>query len=646
MIQRCGVPALKPRAKKWEGRLLQKLDFEDSRTALPGGGVKKTKGACGWCWALQNQIKTSIRSFKCFVKTVVFPMIWQVLISPFYALHWCFGCPTIFSLAFGLLISVLVFAQIEDAKEMFNVDSEPVVDDRYTQEKGEHTLTRRTVVPNTEPNAKVEQTPVTPFPVPEGTHVPIVEPNDNFQTPPKSCAEPQVAQNEELVGRVRDLEKGFNARLEKIEVSDEANTDMARRITILEEKAAANVVNEDAKLFGSRLQKVEEQLQSILDMSSRMKDGEGNQTVDPVVAQEITRLVQDFNVIKEERSMDRKKLQSLELRVQNADAKQRELEVELHIAANRDRESLMKHATLMKQLTSRMDTMDENLQKLSEKFEETKTATDKNEEAGETASRDDRKARAELAQKFEETRLQLENDYKKFQTQVQEMISVQTPGTSGSQHVNLETINLLKERLDATRKQMYLLGKDKTGLTDWIDAVVSSSPTYYQSTFDHLYGFFGFELPYSPPSETIQIVSRAGDCWAMSGTKGHITYLLIKPVHLTKISLEHIHKDITHNQGSTPRDIQIFGQQVGRSDWENLGKFVYKVNDEPIQFFDIEYDDGLKKGTPAPSEEIEKRQGPYYTQVQVEFNSNYGNSDFTCIYRIRAHGEPRENSAK
>ncbi|KAL2091770.1 hypothetical protein ACEWY4_011568 [Coilia grayii] len=116
---------------------------------------------------------------------------------------------------------------------------------------------------------------------------------------------------------------------------------------------------------------------------------------------------------------------------------------------------------------------------------------------------------------------------------------------------------------------------------------------------------------------TVKPEVHPGRCWAFEGTEGFITIALSYPVCVTHVTLEHIPKSLspTGRIDSATRDFAIYGWS-GCAELEEgdiLGRFTYDSDGEPIQTFQL--------------------------QLPLRVLSNWGNPEYTCIYRFRVHSQ-------
>jgi Sad1 / UNC-like C-terminal len=87
----------------------------------------------------------------------------------------------------------------------------------------------------------------------------------------------------------------------------------------------------------------------------------------------------------------------------------------------------------------------------------------------------------------------------------------------------------------------------------------------------------------------------------------------------------HRHNSQTDSSSDVP------AAQLLAADTDILVEGTYSIaDDEHIQTFPVQYDDAATAV-----------QRPLHAAVTFEVLSNYGSSDYTCLYRVRVHGDAR-----
>jgi SUN domain-containing protein 1/2 len=185
-----------------------------------------------------------------------------------------------------------------------------------------------------------------------------------------------------------------------------------------------------------------------------------------------------------------------------------------------------------------------------------------------------------------------------------------------------------------------------------------TSPTYKLQSKS----FFGFggrkQETARPPVLALHHDTTPGMCWAFDGDDGQLGIGLARKVIVSDITLEHVASSISLEAGSSaPRDVAVWALVERREDRKRLAAHRQALQ----QSSDL---NGEVSPAPAPpsqnhlllasftyditsprtiqtfsvSNEAKSLQIPT-SIIQVRVSSNYGNKDFTCLYRVRVHGK-------
>jgi SUN domain-containing protein 1/2 len=115
-----------------------------------------------------------------------------------------------------------------------------------------------------------------------------------------------------------------------------------------------------------------------------------------------------------------------------------------------------------------------------------------------------------------------------------------------------------------------------------------------------------------------------GQCWAFRGSQGYVVIQLAGIVKPTAFTLEHIPKTLSPSGkiDSAPKEFTVHGLQHDRDrDGVFIGNYTYQEAGEPLQYFPIaDPDVGA------------------FPIVEIQIHSNWGNLEYTCLYRFRVHG--------
>ena len=158
------------------------------------------------------------------------------------------------------------------------------------------------------------------------------------------------------------------------------------------------------------------------------------------------------------------------------------------------------------------------------------------------------------------------------------------------------------------------------------------------------------------PRKVIQPGSSPGQCWAFKGTAGNVVIKLSNPVYVSDITLEHIPKSLSPdgNIASAPKHFEVVGNILISNFFSaiifRIHDFFFKLgldaieDPNPIVLGNFTYDiDNVKN--PVQTFKVVKVQKPI-TYVELKIVSNYGNPEYTCLYRFRVHGSIDNEEAK
>ncbi|KAL7328775.1 SUN domain-containing protein 3 [Mucor circinelloides] len=137
----------------------------------------------------------------------------------------------------------------------------------------------------------------------------------------------------------------------------------------------------------------------------------------------------------------------------------------------------------------------------------------------------------------------------------------------------------------------------------------------------------GYYPKITKPAAVLQPGMQVGECWSMSGTNGTVGIYLSKEIYMTSVTIEHPSASVLLDDiKNAPQDFRVFGMPTDSPDLPDepllLGQFKYDIHSEQkAQKFPLETD------------------RPFHTVI-IQFLSNWGNADFTDIYRIKVSGKP------
>ncbi|XP_012866292.1 PREDICTED: SUN domain-containing protein 5 [Dipodomys ordii] len=149
-----------------------------------------------------------------------------------------------------------------------------------------------------------------------------------------------------------------------------------------------------------------------------------------------------------------------------------------------------------------------------------------------------------------------------------------------------------------------------------------TSPTYHHDKARSYWNWIRLWNYAQPPDVILEPNMTPGNCWAFAGDHGKVTIRLAQKVYLTNITLQHIPKTISLSgcQDTAPKDFVIYGIECPSKEEVFLGAFQFQP-ENIIQMFPLQNHPPRAFGA-----------------VKVKISSNWGNSRFTCMYRVRVHG--------
>ncbi|CAH2307215.1 SUN domain-containing 1 isoform X12 [Pelobates cultripes] len=183
------------------------------------------------------------------------------------------------------------------------------------------------------------------------------------------------------------------------------------------------------------------------------------------------------------------------------------------------------------------------------------------------------------------------------------------------------------------KNALKLYSQDRTGMVDYAlesggGSILGTRCSETYGTKTALLSLFGIPLWYfsQSPRVVIQPDMYPGNCWAFKGAQGYLVVRLSMKIYPTSFSLEHIPRSLspTGNITSAPKDFAVYGlEDEYQENGTLLVHSMYDQEGEPLQMFKL-------------TEENEKS----FQIVELRIYSNWGHTDYTCLYRFRAHGTP------
>ncbi|KAL6299255.1 hypothetical protein BKA93DRAFT_819979 [Sparassis latifolia] len=175
-----------------------------------------------------------------------------------------------------------------------------------------------------------------------------------------------------------------------------------------------------------------------------------------------------------------------------------------------------------------------------------------------------------------------------------------------------------------------------------------------------------------PPVTALHHELHAGHCWPFPGSHGQLAVALAAPVYISDITIDHVAKEVATDMRSAPRQMEVWGLVEGKENiarmhgWRDQRKVrrdearaQAELSGQPyVEEPEEVYPSTLPKSpkymrianftyniyspnniqTFAVPEDV-RESGIDFGVVVLLINSNWGRDDFTCLYRMRVHGE-------
>jgi len=177
-----------------------------------------------------------------------------------------------------------------------------------------------------------------------------------------------------------------------------------------------------------------------------------------------------------------------------------------------------------------------------------------------------------------------------------------------------------------------------------------------------------------PPVTALHHDTHNGHCWPFPGTHGHLGVALSMPAYISDVTIDHVPREVSTDLRSAPRQMEVWGLIEGKDNLDKVREWraqrtarreearaQAELNGEP---FDDELDSepAYPASLPKSPEYIRIANftyniyAPHHVQtfpvaadvreLGIDFgvvvllvNSNWGQDEYTCLYRMRVHGE-------
>ncbi|KAG9104063.1 hypothetical protein FRC06_005763 [Ceratobasidium sp. 370] len=152
---------------------------------------------------------------------------------------------------------------------------------------------------------------------------------------------------------------------------------------------------------------------------------------------------------------------------------------------------------------------------------------------------------------------------------------------------------------------------------------------------------------------------NVGNCWAFAGSQGQLGVLLSRSVRVDSVTIDHVSKEVAYDLKAAPKKFVVWGLVEGADNLSKLAQYRKQAEaqsigtgaegedqaEEPpyqdsIKLVEFEYDINATSHiqTFAVPDDV-RATGIDVGMVIFKVQSSWGDPNFTCIYRVRVHGE-------
>lgn len=216
---------------------------------------------------------------------------------------------------------------------------------------------------------------------------------------------------------------------------------------------------------------------------------------------------------------------------------------------------------------------------------------------------------------------------------VEQIINIVKVEFSGKSGVNGDDVTRIVE------ERLAVYEADKTDRIDY--ALYSAGGRVLGASASHtkpmkcnplLSVFRDCNAPVNEPREVLNDDMSVGNCWPMSGANGYVLVRLREDIVVSHVTYEHSPLSITPDASTVPREIVVMG--VPDSATRN-GKSHGEESEDEVQLGRFTFD--INKGAMQTFEMFNKPRS--FRTLRFKVLDNSGNPDYTCLYRLRVHGD-------
>jgi len=165
-----------------------------------------------------------------------------------------------------------------------------------------------------------------------------------------------------------------------------------------------------------------------------------------------------------------------------------------------------------------------------------------------------------------------------------------------------------------------------------------------------------------PPITALHHELHNGHCWPFAGSEGQLGVALASPTYVSDITIDHVAREVAFDMRSAPREMEVWGMVEGQDNVAKVEEWLAEkgrrrergeeVEEEPaypstlpksplyIRIANFSYDIHAPKNVQTfPVSQDVRDLGVDFGIVVLRIKNNWGREEFTCLYRMRVHGQ-------
>jgi SUN domain-containing protein 1/2 len=162
--------------------------------------------------------------------------------------------------------------------------------------------------------------------------------------------------------------------------------------------------------------------------------------------------------------------------------------------------------------------------------------------------------------------------------------------------------------------------------------------------------------PGRPPVIALTPDNNVGNCWSFAGSSGQLGVILNRLVRITEVTIDHVPRELAMDIKTAPREVKVWGVVEGKENLEKLARYYDQAGEEQRETFkpldhlpkhsvshvllsSFTYD--ITAPPHIQTFAIDEAVRDLELEIGIvlfQFLSNWGDSEHTCVYRVRVHG--------